>query len=724
MSGPGEVLAPGSGTSVPRVERDSDGARPEEASPQRAAADPSIPVIARPITTWTEALRFLGIKTIELTDLNNDGKTDDADLDRFLEAQGVDAKVSDGLTWEELNALSQKYNLSITRNAYNVVSRGGSVASVDAVSGNASGDDLVTLSDIEDFKNNVIKGLVSSLGDSNTEAVIRQQLSSSRFVIIKKGEAARRFVDQYAARSSTVTYTTLTAHTNTQLKSVMEGVVRKVLNIEGEIPPDTVITREQLGEIFMAMSFLGQIRNPENVFSIAKDIPKLDKPSTDSFLAWFTKGTTGAFEAAESAWRVGEEEGGEEAGRLNQEDMQTLRQIQIGMFSGTSAEKIQKLEEMKQKDPNNLLVRELLCQVYIETEGFENASKALENALFLREKDPGKVDYKKLVVQAVQTFAARSAGQTLSAADRALAGRARGVVAAMNFSDLVREGADPSSLKEMFLVRLDSLTREPLPGEEAYLRVMSNDSSILEAVVSATDVFATALDQAIGAEEARGSSADKEKLARLYMRAVELNIVRRDFTKVESYGTRLAEIYANLPASDFRSEVREGLKKTIDELVRFRNTDHIAIAKKILSKLNTEQVSELDIKIAMHKRGRSGLEASTEDVSISQPSDLDRFTSAIYRPLESQIAYLYTAEADKHVVMVDGAERPANPEDPGSRFKYDQQQRKTIILYAAYILKNDRAWSEWCRSAGVPERSRIGLTQRYSLLHDWYVATH
>jgi len=312
---PNDVLGPGSGGSVPAVRRDPALPHPQDAeTPQRVSADLSIPVISRPITTWREALRFLGIKTIDISDLNNDGNVDDADLDRFLEAQGVDAKVSDGLTWEELNSLSQKYGISVTRNAYNVISRGGSVASVDAVSGNASGDDLVTLSDIEDFKNNVIKGLVSSLGDANTEAVIRQQLSSSRFVIIKKGEAARRFVDQYAARSSTVTYTTLTEHTNTQLKSVMEGVVRKVLNIEGEIPPDTVITREQLGEIFMAMSFLGQIRNPENVFSIAKDIPKLDKPSTDSFLAWFTRGTTGAFEAAESAERAdrpGETAGGE-----------------------------------------------------------------------------------------------------------------------------------------------------------------------------------------------------------------------------------------------------------------------------------------------------------------------------------------------------------------------------------------------------------------------------
>ncbi|MBI5701559.1 hypothetical protein HZC34_06965 [Candidatus Saganbacteria bacterium] len=265
------------------------------AAPKPAADIPAKPYTAPEANTWRDALKLLGIKIVN-DDVNKDGQINDADLDKQFEKDGINVTVADGLKWDEVQALAKKYGVTITRVAFNFISVGGAAGSVNTATGGASGDELVTKEDIQKFLKDVI-GKIAVGDEDAVKLAISRYVSAEKMKLVDEAQAVKMFSDKYITTGNTISYQNLKLHASDKLKAVVDAVLTKVI---GRTLQDTdEITKEQLGKLFVTLSFLGQIDSPEKVFSPASGIPKINKEGAQNFLAWFTGGTKDPVKAEE-----------------------------------------------------------------------------------------------------------------------------------------------------------------------------------------------------------------------------------------------------------------------------------------------------------------------------------------------------------------------------------------------------------------------------------------
>ncbi len=128
------------------------------------------------------------------------------------------------------------------------------------------------------------------MGVENKKEVFREYLRTSKFSIVNKGEAAKKFNDTHN-NGNALTFKALMDHTTADLKPLAKKVLANILGIaEADIKDDTPITVEQLGQLFVTLGFLGSVTEPEKIFDPARGIKQIKDVSTDSFLKWYVEG--------------------------------------------------------------------------------------------------------------------------------------------------------------------------------------------------------------------------------------------------------------------------------------------------------------------------------------------------------------------------------------------------------------------------------------------------
>ena len=324
-----------------------------------------------PISGSALNFELMGIKIL---DVNKDGKIDDADVKQTLKDRKLDKKVniSDGLQWEEVEALAKSYGVHIFRNYFDTLSVGGT---------GIEGDGKFDVADAAKFDARVIKRLAQGCG--KREEVIREYMAIESFKMVDVGEAVREFRGNYYGKENIYTGEDVSASklldvcVSPGLRDLAQYVLRNIKGkdviVDGKVVEGLKLNSNELQTFLLSMYFLGKVDNPEQVLGVKVERNTPFKGSTvNEFLVWLSK---------EAKKPVEEKAEGKESDSKGTEALQKLLQeAQDAQYALKFDEAVKKLEqafESTTDEDQKVKIARSLKQAYdAQIESLKNAGSA------------------------------------------------------------------------------------------------------------------------------------------------------------------------------------------------------------------------------------------------------------------------------------------------------------------------------------------------------------
>ncbi|MFC1496667.1 hypothetical protein ACFL52_04555 [Candidatus Margulisiibacteriota bacterium] len=459
---------------------------------------------------------------------------------KAVKINGFNVNLKDGIEKSEWDALKLG-----KKQAFNLFSVGGDSSKVDENTGKVRGDGKITDKDWKKSKNELINLIAKGTGSS--PEVIDKYLEAERYALVSGVEAADKFMEGLGKSSdASISGEELLAKISDNYKPWAEQVLRNLLGVEKDLSKAN-LNREIRNYFFTTMKFLARIKDPKKIMKGIKadEFPKLSFANSGEFV---NKVTGGKVKVEK------DEDEGTEGGELNRKQKQTLLNMQLGNYKGTQAEAIKDLEAMKKNSPTHNKVRKILLQKYA-ARGMTN--KALTEAIFLYEKDPGDERVQKMLIGISTKYASKAGMKGLNEKEKANIEKAYSMLKAIKDSETLEQKIK-DGLNNEILPRLAELKYGNLPGETKYKEIVSKKDMSLIKIREASDSWIETLSTEINKIKLKDfeNIADEEKvqLARMLAQIAKLQV-----TKLNFEGTRKNIV----EALNYCDSVAEGIKKGI-----------------------------------------------------------------------------------------------------------------------------------------------------------------
>lgn len=390
-------------------------------APAQAPAQKLSPYQPMTIKTWWNVLRSWGCDIAEgeeNKDFDGDKDVDVHDLEAYLKKEkGIEVDFEDKLQFKEAQEIAKAYDREIKKVGFDYIDAGGraqNVSLVTKVVDPSKTDGGISLEEYQAFMRESVADIAQGVGKE--KEVITQFLDADKFEIVDKDKAAGMFWNKYSSGNESMTYEAFMSHVADKLKPMVNAILLKILGVE-KLEANTTVAKAQAGNLFVTLSFLGQLEKPKELFDIGGEFDYknlIKETEADKFLAAFTSGTKDAMKAEKKEGEKAGEKGnvGEGESKTDEDpsglgltplEMTALRQSQR---KGASAFR-EKLEELSAKNPTNIMLKEMLVDEYNKSENYE---KSVNLLLELNKTEPTP-DRKKLLIGVIQKYIAKATGQ-------------------------------------------------------------------------------------------------------------------------------------------------------------------------------------------------------------------------------------------------------------------------------------------------------------------------
>jgi len=379
-----------------------------------------------------------------------------------------------------------------------------------------------------------------------------------------------------------------------------------------------------------------------------------------------------------------EEDENEESGKkgeLTDAEKKTLNKLLDK--KGKEAELIKYLKKLKKKYPNNLKIQSWLMETYEENEGY--LAEALEEAILAYDEKPNPRQ-EKILLRIADKYARKMGSEELSDEERELAEKAYqkikeiigkkyddNEILQLKYSTadkfikaLMKYEINDKDLQMLAYIAnsLKELKDPPLPGQISFKKIALNEEKevAVTELKKAYDNFAEKLEAELEAESKK-ASPDNRKLARIYIKLVQIENLKGNIEKVKKYTLKALGLYANLEADDeLRDDIIDSAERIIKQYYGFktapsadgrqRSVNMLEIAKEIFGqyKKAQEKAGKEDIEITVEDENQKKTDLKTEqdfeDKKARKTVDADELVTHIFRLAGNTKAVLENGKAE------------------------------------------------------------------------------